>query len=248
VSAEAIEAARQSILTWCEEEGFAADQTTIEGVDFACKVYVHDNPQFRVMVTRSPGETKLVAATGIRFDDAMRLRLLALDPEAMASVMVDLAWLMNSHPVSFEVNRDGMVPSSVLIAKPIYDDQLSKTSLMSAIAELRRIANLVILQLEKSTRTPASSLGVSRQTSPNGCPSCGSPLKPGAAFCAKCGARLGAAAAKADPKGAPVATGQGTQGEQAEPSQQISPDGHWRWDGAAWVPNAAASQRKANQP
>lgn len=191
MSAEAIEAARQSILTWCEEEGFAVDQPTIEGVDFACQVYVRDDPQFRVMVTRSPGGTKLVATTGIRFDDTMRSRLLAIDPEAVASVMVDLAWLMNSYPVSFELKRDGMAPSSVLIAKPIYDDQLTKTSLMSAIAELRRIANLVILQLEKSMRAPASSPGRSSQPSPNVCPSCGSPVKAGAAFCNKCGAPTG---------------------------------------------------------
>lgn len=193
MSAEAAEAASQSTIKWCEEEGYTVDQTTIEGVDFACQVYVRDNPQFRVMVTRSSGETKVVAATGIRFNDTMRSLLLALDPERLASVMVDLAWLMNSHPVSFELTRDGAVPSSVLIAKPIYDDQLSKTTLMSTLADLRRIANLVILQVEKSMRAPAFSLGRSSQPSLNVCPSCGSAVKAGAAFCAKCGNRLGAA-------------------------------------------------------
>lgn len=28
----------------------------------------------------------------------------------------------------------------------------------------------------------------------------------------------------------------------AEPAPQLSPDGQWRWDGAAWVPNAPASR------
>ncbi len=193
MSAESVAAASQSILKWCEEEGFAVDQSTVDGVDFACQVYVRDARQFRATLARSSGETKVVAATGIRFDDTMRSRLLALDPERLASVMVDLAWLMNSHPVSFELTRDGAVPSSVLIAKPIYDDQLSKTSLMSAIADLRRIANLVILQVEKSMRAPAFSLGRSSQPSLNVCPSCGSAVKAGAAFCNKCGTRLGAA-------------------------------------------------------
>jgi hypothetical protein len=156
-------------------------------------LYVRDKPQFRVTVTRSTGEAKLITATAVRFDDTMRARLVALGPEERESVMRDLAWLLSSHPVSFELNRDGTAPTSVLIAKPIYDDGLTKSSLMNAISELRRVATLVMLQLDKSMRTPPPNASSTPQQPLNNCPNCGSPVKVGAGFCSKCGAPVGRA-------------------------------------------------------
>jgi hypothetical protein len=192
MSAETVDAFRQSILRWCEEEGLTVEQTALEGLDFACQAYFRESPQLRLMVTRATGEAKVVVATAVRFDDAAKARLAALGPGGREAMARDLAWLLSGHPVSYELNRDGATPRSVVIAKPIYDDGLSKTSLMEAISELRRVATRVMLQFDRSVNAQAPNAGtVPPQPAPNVCPNCGSSVKVGAAFCNRCGARLG---------------------------------------------------------
>jgi hypothetical protein len=195
----------QRAANWVGKEGFLVREVPkASGVFALYEATVAGRNESKILISQGINEDKVVISTGMKLSDSLKFKLAGMPEQEKTRLLGELAWLLQSRPVRFNVEQAGMVPVSVSLSVPIYSDGLTKEKTMEAVSEVMRTNMLVQMQLsaysqkvehdrvqQAGQKVMAASMGKPMPTATQAkCPKCGNMVKVGAKFCGKCGTQF----------------------------------------------------------
>lgn len=192
---------------WLTKEGYAVETKSQPGFSVFYAVTRPNEAPPKLTVTQVAGEDKLVITTGVRLEDGEGSSLSTLSPAARRSLIRDLSWILHGRGLAYEMDeRDGAL-NALTYSTMIFEDGLSKDRLMQALHELLGNHALVTMRIGEALATAGASSPAVVVASPvsaprkhgnsvpanafyQGCPKCGSAIRPGTRFCGACGNAL----------------------------------------------------------
>ncbi len=183
---------------WLHAEGYKVEPRFEAG--FASFYAVTDPGDTSGPVTVGQRETDghVLATTGVKVSEGDRGRLAGIPPENQVSMLRDLAWMVNGHGLTYQLDHDDGVLKGLVFGAQIFEDGLTKdriVNLMRLLLGQRKLVSLRVAEALVAGDAPAKAPSApprARRAArpPTTCLQCSTANRPGAKFCSACGSKL----------------------------------------------------------
>lgn len=134
------------IRAWFEENGLQVAPANMPNTDFSLSFRMPSGLQ--LLIQRPHGRFDFcVVSCGVGIDSEQQRRLQPNAREFLRSLRHDL--LLKGVVFQFNQPGEGVIPTSVGVARELYDDGLSKNLFMKSVGEVQEAALLVILTVQQ---------------------------------------------------------------------------------------------------